>query len=359
MKILALDLGKFKSVACIYDTDLTPEQDAVYRTIPTTPDTLHQLLTEIDPGRLVFEIGNQAGWVRDLAESFGVEYECVNSRDERWKWVNVKTKTDRKDALKLARLSAMGESPTVVVPDRSVRQRKKLIHYRQSLVGRRVEITNHIRALFDAEGLALPGGTKAWSVVGRRTLAGFARPLTDDLDVEELWRGQLHEELAAYETVCRQIKRVEQRLETLNAACADTVRLQKIPGVGPRCAEMLVTVLGDAKRFKSAKQVASYIGLTPRLQQSGEMLRLGRISKQGDRRLRSLLVEVAWISRRWNPAFKNLFEHLTGGNPKRRKQAAVALGRRILVVAWSMLKHQTEWDPAKVGPPPQAAVAVA
>lgn len=358
MLILALDLGKFKSVACLYDTDAGPDH-ATYLTVKTTPDQVHQLLVRHAPARFVFEVGNAAGWVRDVAESFGVDYECVNPRDERWKWVNVKIKTDRKDALKLARLSAMGESPTVVVPERPVRQRKKLIHYRQRLVARRTRITNHVRALFDAEGLPLPGGAKAWNAAGRRALAGFARPMTSELSLDEMWRGILHQELAAYEAVCGQIKQVETRLEAENRSCPDTIRLQTIPGVGPRCAELLVTVLGDPKRFKSAKQVAAYVGLTPRIQQSGEMLRMGRISKQGDRRLRSLLVEVAWISRRYNPAFKALFEHLVGGNAKRRKKAAVALGRRILVVAWSMLKHQTDWDPTRVGPPAGATVALA
>ena len=138
-------------------------------------------------------------------------------------------------------------------------------------------------------------------------------------------------------------------LESRAKTCSSTIRLRTIPGVGQHLAEVLVAVIGDPKRFKSAKHVSSYVGLTPRLHQSGTMTRSGRISKRGDRALRSLLVEVAWVSQRYNPTFKHLFNHLVGGSVTRRKKAVVALARRILVIAWSMLKHGTDWDAAKVG----------
>ena len=121
-----------------------------------------------------------------------------------------------------------------------------------------------------------------------------------------------------------------------------------------------MAVIGDPNRFKSAKHISSYVGLVPRVHQSGTMTRNGRISKRGDRGLRSLLVEVAWISQRYNEVFKQLFIHLVGGSPTRRKKAVVALARRILVIAWSMLKHQRDWDPKRVAsglcPTPAAVV---
>ena len=352
MKIIGIDLGKFNSVACIDRGDDTKPS---FQKLPTDPAAFHDFLVDQAPGHLAIEVGGPAGWVHDLAVDLKIPCDVANTRDERWRWNRVKVKTDRTDALKLVRLTRMGELPTVTVPKREVRQHKQLIRHRETLVARRTAINNHVRALFDQQGIKLPAGQKLWSKAGRAMLAEHARPMTEDLPLGESWRGVLHLELAAWEALRLQLKQIEARLEARNAECPRTRRLQTIPGVGPRLAESLVTVIGDPKRFKSAKEVAAYVGLTPRLHQSGEMMRDGRISKQGDRRLRSLLVEIAWACRRFNPAFRALFERLTKGDPKRKKKAAVALARRILTVCWSMLRHETDWDASRVG----VAVAVA
>ena len=187
----------------------------------------------------------------------------ANTRDERWKWIKVKIKTDRTDAFKLVRLTLMNELPCVVVPSREVRQHKQLIRHRETLVKRRTEICNHIRGLFDTQGLRLPAGNKAFSKAGRAMLSEHARPLTKDLPMTDFWRGVLHDELHAYVDVQARVKLVESRLEVCHAACPKARRLQTIPGVGPRLSEAVVTVLGDPKRFKSGKEVAAYVGARP------------------------------------------------------------------------------------------------
>ena len=345
MKILALDLGKYKSVGCTYDTVTLSEK---YDTIATRPQEVHDLILESAADRLVIEVGTPAGWIYDLAQALEVECQVANPNDERWSWRKVTTKTDRKDALKLATLSAIDQLPTVTVPPMADRQLRSLTRYRSKLIHRRTDIQNSIRAIFDAQGIAIPVGAKAWTIAARELLSSYAQPL-DEVDVEQYWRGMLRSELTGYDAVQTQLKAVNHALESRAKTCSSTIRLRTIPGVGQHLAEVLVAVIGDPKRFKSAKHVSSYVGLTPRLHQSGTMTRSGRISKRGDRALRSLLVEVAWVSQRYNPTFKHLFNHLVGGSVTRRKKAVVALARRILVIAWSMLKHGTDWDASKVG----------
>lgn len=347
MKIIGIDLGKFKSVAC-----LSPAAgaDPTYCTLPTDPQAFHDFLVKEAPDRLAIEVGTPSGWVYDLATDLGIDCEVANTRDDRFKLVKNTVKTDRADALKLVRLARLDEMPRVTMPSHNERQHRQLIRYRRTLVKRRTEITNHVRSLFDQKGLKLPAGRTLWSKAGQAMLAEHAREVTTGLPKAEFWRGILHRELAEREQIQEDIKAVEACLEEANAQCPKVRRLQTIPGVGPRLAESVVLTIGDPRRFKGAKQVASYVGLTPKLHQSGTVLRSGRISKAGDRRLRSLLVEIAWACQRFNPAFKALFDHLAGGKKGRRKQAAVALARRILVVCWSMLKHETDWDPSKVGP---------
>lgn len=129
-------------------------------------------------------------------------------------------------------------------------------------------------------------------------------------------------------------------------------RVMQIDGVGRVTAEAIVTALDDARRFENARQVSAYAGLTPRQYQSGETDRRGRITKRGPRLLRTLLVECAWISLRYNEWSRVTYERIHGGKRVRRKKAAVALARKILVVAWAMLRDGSDYDPSKLLPRP-------
>ena len=147
----------------------------------------------------------------------------------------------------------------------------------------------------------------------------------------------------------QQIADAEKRLEVIAEDHEDIQRLRTIPGVGPRTAEVIVTALDDVNRFKNTRQVSSYIGLVPRQYQSGETDRNGRITKRGSRILRTILLECAWVSVRHNDWSRETYERIHGGQKTRKKKAAIALARKIAVVAWAMLKNKTDWDPEKAG----------
>jgi len=121
---------------------------------------VHDLLASHQPDRVVIEIGSAAGWIKDLAEAMGLTVQVANPNHDAWRWKNVKRKTDRDDALKLARLSAMNQLPTLQLPATRVRQWRSLIGYRWSLVSRRIAIKNHIRSILDRQGRLLTGRQK-------------------------------------------------------------------------------------------------------------------------------------------------------------------------------------------------------
>jgi len=344
MKILALDLGKSKSAVCILDTGKMKER---YTTIRTTPFALTILLDQESPDRVVLEVGTLAGWVHDLAVQHGCVVQVANPNHEGWRWRNVKRKTDRLDALKLAKLSVAEQLPTVHMPSVSVREHRSLIHYRGRLVGRRTRIKNTIRSLIARQGRKMVAGASAWTQKGLGVLRGWSRPW-DHLEGEQLWRGQLCEELRALGQIEEQLLRVEQKLDQMGRRDERITRLQTIPCVGPRTAEMLVAVLDDPHRFKSVKEVGSYVGLTPRQFQSGQMDRTGRISKQGHRQLRKMLVEVSWLALRYNPSLRRVYQRICRGSRSRRKIAIVAVARKLLVIAWAMLRDGTTWQATRL-----------
>lgn len=343
MMILAMDLGKFKTVACIYRTE---DHTSKFRTIRTSPEDVAKLILKHLPDRVVFEIGPAAGWVYDVATSNVQEVQVANVNHEAWRWRNVKSKTDRKDAEKLAKLSAMDQLPTVHMPSMQVRQLRSLIAYRQALVNRRTEVKNRIRSLLHSQGLSMGRGRGGWTNESVEALRAQARSW-DEVDPEELWRGQLREELDALDQVCLKLCRVSQKLDELGKANASVQRIRKIEGIGPRTAEALVAVIDDPHRFRRGKQVGSYVGMVPRQFESGLMSRQGRITKQGNGLLRKLLIQCSWVALRCNPWLRSIYERVKGGSAKRRKIAIVAVARRLLVVAWAMLRDGTEWQMPK------------
>jgi transposase len=347
--ILALDLGKYKSVACAYDGD---PATARFYTLNTTREELRQLFERHRAAVVVVEACALSGWVHDLCAELGLVCRVANTASEAWKFKHSKRKTDKDDALRLAQLQALGQLPTVTVPPPATRQWRALIAGRQDLLGRRVAVQNHIRALFLGQGLPAPRGHRAWTATGVAGLAAQAQPLADCLP-EALWRGLLHVALAEYRQLQELMAEVETKLNALARADAGVQLLETIPGVGTRTAEIVAAHLGDAKRFDNGKQVSAYAGLVPRQFQSGECDRRGRITRRGPGVLRKALVECAWMALRYNGWARAVYQRLNRGGA-RKKQALVALARKLLVRCWALLREGVPW---RDGSPPTAAAA--
>ena len=337
MMILAIDLGQYTSVSCLYDTDSTK---AIYRKIKMTPQAMHNLFVEIEPDRVVIEIGPAAGWVHDLATSLELEIEVANTNHEAWRWRNVKCKTDRRDALKLAELSAMKQLPTVHVPKPAVRQWRALIAYRQTLVKRRTQLKNSIRSILTRQGLKMPTGKSGWTKKSVREL----EQMTWGED-GATWRMMLKTELQAFAEMEDKIRTIERELQKVAKADRRVALLKSAPCVGDRLSEAVVAIIDDPHRFASGKQVGAYIGLTPRVFQSGTMDRQGRITGQGNAMLRALLVQVAWlgVARHKVPWMIKMYERVRRGSDQRKKIAIVAVARRLLIQCWAMLRDESPW----------------
>ncbi len=226
--ILAIDLGRYKSVACVYDSATASGR---FHRLDTNRIDLGRLFQSHPSALVVVEACANAGWVHDLAGEHGLSVRVANTTAEAWKFQHLKRKTDRDDALRLAELTALGQLPTVTLPDLATRQRRGLIAHRQALLGRRVAAQNRIRGLFASQGLAIPRGHRAWSESGLAGLDSQARPLAE-CGAAELWRGMLHLALADYRHLLGLIAECEAGLDRLAAADPATQLLRTVPGVG-------------------------------------------------------------------------------------------------------------------------------
>ena len=340
--ILAIDLGKHKSVVCKLDTgSLKPH----YSTVKTDPETFHDIFTDLDGNQsmVLFEVGSQAGWLADLLRAMELNFKVANVNHSAWKWANNPNKSDKTDAHRLAMMYHHGFFPEVHIPVKAVRQKRSLIYYRQKIVSRMTQVKNSIRALMTTVAIDLPKGKNCWTQKQIKKIEQMALPLDQIEDPCHFWRGQLHMELEQLNALERCLDKTSKQLDKMGDQEKQVQLLQTVPGVGPRTSEAIVAVIDDPHRFTSCRQVCSYVGFTPRRYQSGTMDRTGRISKRGNPLLRMLLVQASWAALRYDWA-RQIYVRICRGSAKRRKIAIIAVARHLLMRCWAMLRDNKAWQ---------------
>ena len=150
MIIMAIDLGKFKSMVCLYNTD---NQEHMFATVATERGYFETVFKHMSPDLVVVEACGPSGWVGDLCQEHGINYIACSTHQDAWLFKNVKRKTDKDDALKLARLAVMKELVPTHVPSKAVRERRRLIKYRKKMVDRINGVKCAIRSVFSNQGI--------------------------------------------------------------------------------------------------------------------------------------------------------------------------------------------------------------
>ena len=352
MLIIAIDLGKFNSVACLYNTQTQKQQ---FETLATDRGFFETLFKTFNPDLVVVEACGPSGWVSDLCADLNLEVIVCSTHEDAWMFKNVKRKTDKDDAIKLARLASVDQLVKTHVPSKAVREHRRLIKYRKKVVEQISRSKCIIRSVFVNQGVRISTGAETWHT-GRIFLEENAKPL-GECALDELWRGELHLELAQIEFLEANLKAIENQLDKIAKTNDQIRRVQTINGVGRVTAEAIVAYIDDPHRFKNGRQVSAYAGMVPRQYQSGNTDRRGRITKRGPRLLRTLLVECAWCSLRYNQWSRETYDRIHAGKQPRKKKAAVAMARRILVLAWAMMRTETDYDAKRNLKPTQEKTA--
>jgi transposase len=245
-----------------------------------------------------------------------------------------KAKTDRLDARRLAELLAAGYLAEVWCPDEQTRALRRLVARRAQLVRQRSRAKNEIAAALQRNLLDRPGVYDVAGERGRRFLAGVELP--DD-------------ERQTVEGCLRQIDFLDEEIAAVNRALAEAAvgshemrRLMSVPGVNLQTAATFMACVGDIGRFRDPRRLVSYLGLDPRVRQSGqEPARHGHISKQGASEARHMLCEAAWVVVRYPSPLRAFGERI-----KARRGAGiatVAVARKLVVLFWHLLTKQQDY----------------
>jgi transposase len=238
-------------------------------------------------------------------------------------------KHDKRDARLLLQLLAEERFPQIWVPSSEQKDLRQLLIHRYKLVRIRAQVKNGLQHLAMNQGLLKKH--KLWSAVGQKALHEL--PLRS-------WASRRREDLLKMRS------ELDAKISVLDQAVAGAAEKDKKarllmtqPGVGPITSLAFVLTMGDVKRFRRGKQVASYLGLIPREYSSGGKQRLGSISKQGNTFLRMLVVEAAQIVVRCDPGFRNEYLHRCHRKPK--GVAKVAAARKLAIRLYWMLRTKT------------------
>ncbi len=252
-----------------------------------------------------------------------------------------RAKNDRADAAAIHDAASRPDMPTVPVKSAGQQANSMILRHREMLVGQRTAAINALR------GHAAEFGTVA--AKGTAQIEALLAKLADEATVPDVAKAmfvQIGEHIAALD---QRINALERDLLTLHKADPVSQRLAAVPGIGPVIAITLALSV-EPRHFATGRHFAAWLGLTPKEHSTGGKPRLGRISKAGNERLRTLLVVGATsVIRHARPGGKTASAWLLGLlERKPRKLAAVALANKMARIVWAMMARGEDYRPRPV-----------
>jgi transposase len=243
-----------------------------------------------------------------------------------------RVKTDKRDALALAKSLAAKMLPRVWVPPEHVRQLRSLTAHRRRLVRDRAAAKNRLHSILRRHHLQAPAGNPFCQKNEKWWL---------ELDIPQVAQLRVRHELVHLQHLRQLLSETDAEIARLSASAQwvdEVVFLIQLPGIGLVSAMTVLGAIGTIERFESASKLVGYAGLGASVHASGDTHRTGKITKEGRRELRTGLIECAWAAVRHSPYWQTQYEKLSQrlGKPK----AITVIARKLLVTIWHVLSKR-------------------
>jgi transposase len=306
------------------------------------PSALTELLRKRAPHaeRVGFETGAMSSWLWHELRRVDLPVVCIDARHAHAVLSVRMNKSDQNDARGLAELVRIGWYREVKVKSEESQRIRAILVARSRLVSIRRDIENQVRSLVKEYGLVFP----------RAIALSFRKNVIELLGGDHQLSAAIEPLLMIHEQVCQQQGKFDDQVRRLARSDEISRRLMTVPGVGVVTALTFRHTIDDPSRFRSASTVGAYLGLTPRRHQSGETDTNGKISRWGDRLLRTYLFEAATVllyrTKKWCSlkAWGMKLAKRIG-----MKKAKVAIARKIAVILHCIWVDGTafEWGQAQ------------
>ncbi len=301
--------------------------------IETTPASLELFARSLGPeDRVALEVTGGAWEIAEIIEPHVARVIVVSPHDTGIR--QARAKTDRLDARALAKLLASGSLDALWVPDEQTRIMRRRIARRSRLVRARSRSKNEIHACLIRRLVQRPQLSDLFGRAGRQWLRELELPQEERETVDSCLR--------QIEFLEAEIEQVE-RLISLDALEShDVQRLMSVPGVNVIVAATFLAAIGDIRRFRCERKLVGYLGLDPRVRQSGEGQAIhGRISKRGSAPARHALVEASWSVVRQPGPLRAFYERIRAR--RGHQVAVVATARKLACLFWCLLTREEDY----------------
>jgi transposase len=301
--------------------------------IETKPEQIELFAQSLHPSdRVALEVTGNAWEIKRIIEPHVAEVIVFSPNDTGIR--GARAKTDRLDARTLARLLAAGELDSVWVPDRATWRMRRRLQRRGQLVWARSRAKNQIHATLMRSLVGRAPFSDLFGVKGRRWLAELELPTEERESVDSAMR--------QIEFLDSEIEAVERLIAAEALESPEIRRLMTVPGVNVICAATFMAAIGEIDRFASPRKLTGYLGLDPRVSQSGSAPAThGRISKQGSMRARHALVEASWSTVRQPGPMHAFYERIRAR--RGHSVAIVAAARKLACLFWCLLTRAEDY----------------
>jgi transposase len=303
--------------------------------VATTAEGIEAFAASLEPtDRVVMEVSSSAWEVARRLEGRCQRVVVVSPDDTGI--AHARAKTDKIDARTLATLLWKGELDAVWTPDDRVRVLRRRLHRREQLVRARTRAKNEVHGVLMR---TLQGKPPCSDIFGRKGWR-WLEHLQQQLAVEEV--ETLGSALRQIEFLDREIEQVEQTVAQQMLSSPEARRLLTVPGVNVIAAATFLAAVGDIARFRDSRKLIAYLGLDPRVRQSGDQpARPGRISKRGSSSARWALVEAAWSVVGQPGPLRAFYERIKAR--RGHGKAIVATARKLATLFWCLLSRGQDY----------------
>ena len=337
---VGIDVHRERSQVAVIDQ---AGQVLANRNVPNGVQPILKVIGGLPPGTpAAFEACYGTGWLVELLEDYGFDPHLVHP--SRCKAIaSARLKNDRVDAAILGQLLRADLLPEAWIAPPPVRALRALLRHRVALVRLRTRLRNRIHAIVADYGHDRPAGGY-WTGPGRAWLASLNLPAVS--------RELAGDYLGLIDALQGRIDRLDWEIRQRARPGPRVKVLTQLPGVGPFTALVILAEVGDISRFGSARQLASWAGLTPTVRGSDRVAHYGHISKEGSVWLRWVLCEAAQTAKR-SPQFAAAFQRIAKRRGK--KIATTAIARKLATRAWHLLADAGHAAAPQPATPPAAA----
>jgi transposase len=270
----------------------------------------------------------------------GIECIVVHAGDVPGSDKEKKNKTDKTDAVRLARHHAAGLLKAIYVPDEELQKERNLMRFRKKLVGDLTRSKNRLKSLLKFQGITIPANMDSshWS-------KNFLRWIEEQAVKDKLLQDTLELMLEQVKLQRALLLKAERKLRALMSSekyATKSKLLRSVVGIGPKVCTLFILEVGDIKRFKGFDQLNNFIGFYPGSNSSGEKDIDTGISKRSHSQLRTMIVEAAWQAVRQDPAMLDAYEQLT--KKMKGNEAIIRIARKLLRRMRAVLISEVEYQ---------------